>query len=128
MATIWDADVLIWAASQIVEAENHGLTTSRFFRFTPYQLLRAVGRETGNWQYQLLKAALARLQSDRHRHHDRQRCALEAPAIFLGQRMGRDDDERRPRRRAWSSSCPNGSTTVWSTARSCWRSIPRISG
>ena len=63
MATIWDADVLIWAASQIVRAENLGLATSRFFRFTPYQLLRGVGRPTGNQQYRLLKAALARLQS-----------------------------------------------------------------
>ncbi|MBB1092131.1 replication initiator protein A [Rhodopseudomonas palustris] len=63
MATIWDADVLIWAASQIVRAENLGLATSRFFRFTPYQLLRGVGRPTGNHQYVLLKAALARLQS-----------------------------------------------------------------
>src|SRR6266516_709697 len=63
MATIWDADVLIWAASQIVRAENLGLVTSRFFRFTPYQLLRGVGRPTGNQQYLLLKAALARLQS-----------------------------------------------------------------
>ncbi len=63
MATIWDADVLIWAASQIVAAENNGLRTSRFFRFTPYHLLRAIGRSTGNQQYVLLKAALARLQS-----------------------------------------------------------------
>jgi plasmid replication initiation protein len=63
MATIWDADVLIWAASQIVRAENLGLATSRFFRFTPYQLLRGVGRPTGKQQYLLLKAALARLQS-----------------------------------------------------------------
>lgn len=63
MATIWDADVLIWAASQIVEAQNHGLVTSRFFRFMPYQLLRGVGRPTGNQQYRLLKAALTRLQS-----------------------------------------------------------------
>src|SRR5213592_3543688 len=29
MATIWDADVLIWAASQIVEARDAGLKTSR---------------------------------------------------------------------------------------------------
>ena len=63
MATIWDADVLIWAASQIVAAENNGLTTSRFVRFTPYHLLRAIGRPTGNHQYRLLKAALARPQS-----------------------------------------------------------------
>lgn len=63
MATIWDADVLIWAASQIVEAENQGLTTSRFLRFTPYQLLKAVGRATGARDYKLLKGALTRLQS-----------------------------------------------------------------
>ncbi|RWL93212.1 MAG: replication protein A [Mesorhizobium sp.] len=63
MATIWDADVLIWAASQIVEAENLGLRTSRFLRFTPYQLLTAVGRQTGAREYKLLKGALTRLQS-----------------------------------------------------------------
>lgn len=63
MATIWDADVLIWAASQIVEAENLGLRTSRFLRFTPYQLLIAVGRQTGAREYRLLKGALARLQA-----------------------------------------------------------------
>ena len=63
MATIWDADVLIWAASQIVAAENSGLTTSRFFRFTPYQLLMAIGRATGAREYRLLKNALIRLQS-----------------------------------------------------------------
>jgi len=63
MATIWDADVLIWAASQIVEAENHGLKTSRFLRFTPYQLLMAIGRGTGAREYRLLKGAFARLQS-----------------------------------------------------------------
>ncbi|RWO24845.1 MAG: replication protein A [Mesorhizobium sp.] len=75
MATIWDADVLIWAASQIVEAENFGLRTSRFLRFTPYQLLMAVGRQTGARDYKLLKGALTRLQSTvirttiRHNEH-----------------------------------------------------------
>ncbi|WP_080918444.1 replication initiator protein A [Manganibacter manganicus] len=63
MATIWDADILIWAASQIVEAENLGLRTSRFLRFTPYQLLTAIGRRTGASDYKLLKGALTRLQS-----------------------------------------------------------------
>src|SRR3954462_2640034 len=29
MATIWDADVLIWAASQIIQARDAGLKTSR---------------------------------------------------------------------------------------------------
>ncbi|KTQ96338.1 replication protein A [Aureimonas ureilytica] len=63
MATIWDADILIWAASQIVEAETLGLRTSRFLRFTPYQLLKAIGRATGASDYILLKNALSRLQS-----------------------------------------------------------------
>ena len=63
MATIWDADVLIWAASQIVAAENRGLKTSRLLRFTPYQLLTAIGRATGATEYRLLKGALSRLQS-----------------------------------------------------------------
>ncbi|RDD68667.1 replication protein A [Paracoccus versutus] len=63
MATIWDADILIWAASQIVEAENAGLQTSRFLRFTPYQLLTAIGRNTGARNYQLLRGSMARLQS-----------------------------------------------------------------
>ena len=63
MATIWDADVLIWAASQIVDAENWGVKTSRLLRFTPYQLLTGVGRATGATEYRLLKASLRRLQS-----------------------------------------------------------------
>jgi plasmid replication initiation protein len=63
MATIWDADILIWAASQIVDAADHGLATSRFFRFTPYQLLTAIGRGSGQSSYGRLKATLQRLQS-----------------------------------------------------------------
>lgn len=63
MATIWDADILIWAASQILAAQDRGLVTSRFFRFTPYQLLSAIGRTTGARSYFLIKAALTRLQS-----------------------------------------------------------------
>jgi plasmid replication initiation protein len=85
MATIWDADVLIWAASQIVAAENNGLTTSRFFRFTPYHLLRAIGRPTGNRQYVLAEGRARAPAIDRHRHHDPQRPALASPAIFLGE-------------------------------------------
>jgi plasmid replication initiation protein len=63
MATIWDADVLIWAASQILAAQDRGLPTSRFFRFTPYQLLSGIGRATGARNYFLIKGALTRLQS-----------------------------------------------------------------
>jgi len=63
MATIWDADILIWAASQIIEARDAGLRTSRLMAATPYEILRFIGRGTGARDYQRLKAALDRLQS-----------------------------------------------------------------
>lgn len=46
IATIWDADILIWAASQLVEARDAGIPTSRLMRATPYQILRFIGRGT----------------------------------------------------------------------------------
>ncbi|HEY9214228.1 MAG TPA: replication initiator protein A [Ancylobacter sp.] len=63
MATIWDADILIWAASQIVEARDAGLRTSRLMAATPCEILTFVGRGTSLRDYQRLKAALDRLQS-----------------------------------------------------------------
>ncbi|GAB2468699.1 hypothetical protein GCM10027082_20270 [Comamonas humi] len=63
IATIWDADILIWAASQIVEARDAGLRPSRLMQATPYEILRFIGRGTGLRNYQRLKAALDRLQS-----------------------------------------------------------------
>ena len=63
MATIWDADVLIWAASQIVEARDAGLRTSRLMAATPREILTFTGRGTGARDYHRLKAALDRLQS-----------------------------------------------------------------
>jgi len=63
MATIWDADVLIWAASQIVEARDAGLRPSRLMAATPYEILTFIGRGVGARDYQRLKAALDRLQS-----------------------------------------------------------------
>src|SRR4029434_8998966 len=46
MATIWDADVLIWAASQIVEARDAGLKTSRLLAAPPYEILTLLSRGT----------------------------------------------------------------------------------
>lgn len=63
MATIWDADVLIWAASQLVEARDRGLPTSRLMMVTPYEILTFACRGTSVRAYQRLKAALDRLQS-----------------------------------------------------------------
>ncbi|KFL45011.1 plasmid replication initiator protein [Sphingobium sp. ba1] len=63
MATIWDADILIWAASQIVEARDRGRPTSRLMTTKPHELLSFIGRGTGGDHYDRLKAALDRLQS-----------------------------------------------------------------
>jgi len=53
MATIWDADVLIWAREPDCPGRESGPCTSRLFRLTPYQLLRGIGRPTANQQYLL---------------------------------------------------------------------------
>jgi plasmid replication initiation protein len=63
MATIWDADVLIWAASQIIEARGAGLRTSRLMAATPYEILTFIGRGTSARDYHRLKAALDQLQA-----------------------------------------------------------------
>ena len=63
IATIWDADILIWAASQITEALNRGMKTSRFFHLSAYDLLKFIRRGTSGTDYDRLKAALDRLQT-----------------------------------------------------------------
>lgn len=63
IATIWDADVLIWAASQIIEARDAGIATSRLLVATPYEILGFIGRGTSGREYMGLKAAFDRLQS-----------------------------------------------------------------
>lgn len=63
MATIWDADVLIWIASQIVEARDAGRPTSRLIGARPHEIMRFTRRSTGKMGYERLKAALDRLQS-----------------------------------------------------------------
>ncbi|NWK97361.1 RepA replication protein [Sphingobium lactosutens] len=63
MATIWDADVLIWAASQLIEARDAGRPTSRLMVTTPHEILAFTGRGAGKASYERLKAALDRLQS-----------------------------------------------------------------
>ncbi len=64
MATIWDADILIWAASVLCEMKKQGKNDiPRKLTFHPNMLLRTIGRETGGKEYRALKAALARLAS-----------------------------------------------------------------
>lgn len=64
MATIWDADVLIWAASILAEMKKrHVNDVPRTLHFHPIDLLQAISRRTGGNDYRLLREALARLQA-----------------------------------------------------------------
>jgi plasmid replication initiation protein len=61
IATIWDADILIWAATQITETLDRGLTPAKTIHFHPYNILKAIRRPTGGVNYKRLRAALRRL-------------------------------------------------------------------
>ena len=61
MATIFDADVLMWFISQIVEAKDRGEPPSPQIDFYPYDCLRGIRRDTGGRQYELLMKSLRRL-------------------------------------------------------------------
>jgi plasmid replication initiation protein len=64
MATIWDADVLIWASSTLNNMRNNGYNDlPRTLHFQAYDLLKTIGRDTGGRDYQLLRDALGRLQA-----------------------------------------------------------------
>ena len=48
MATIWDADILIWAASTLNNMKKTGRNDlPRTLNFQPYDLLKTIGRDTG---------------------------------------------------------------------------------
>jgi plasmid replication initiation protein len=64
MATIWDADILIWAASTLNNLRKQGKNDlPRTLHFQPYDLLKTIERPTGGHQYQLLRESLGRLQA-----------------------------------------------------------------
>ncbi|MBI1684274.1 replication initiator protein A [Caulobacter hibisci] len=64
MATIWDADILIWAASALNKLKAEGRNElPRALKVTAYDLLRSIQRDTGGKGYADLKAALDRLQT-----------------------------------------------------------------
>lgn len=62
MATIWDADILIYCASVLADMARRGLNDiPRKLHIMPYDLLRAIGRPTTGRAYELLGQALDRL-------------------------------------------------------------------
>jgi len=64
MATIWDADILIYCASVLADMARRGVNdVPRKLHLMPYDLLRAIGRPTTGRAYELLGQALDRLVS-----------------------------------------------------------------
>lgn len=64
IATIWDADIMIWASSALNRLKEQGVNDlPRTLKTTSYDLLRAIKRDTGGKSYQELNAALQRLES-----------------------------------------------------------------
>jgi plasmid replication initiation protein len=64
IATIWDADILIWATSRLNQMRERGENDlPRTLHTTPYELLKAIRRDTGGKGYQELQAALQRLEA-----------------------------------------------------------------
>lgn len=63
MATIWDADIMIWCISKIVAEKERGKNMeSPKIHTTPYELLRGIARKTGGNDYRLLLDAMNRLK------------------------------------------------------------------
>ena len=64
MATIWDADILIYCASMLSDMKRRGVNdVPRTLKIMPYDLLRAIDRPTTGRAYELLGQALDRLVS-----------------------------------------------------------------
>lgn len=62
MATIWDADILIYCASALADMARRGVNDiPRKLHLMPYDLLRAIGRPTTGRAYELLGQSLDRL-------------------------------------------------------------------
>ena len=64
IATIWDADILIWATSKLNQMREDGINDiPRTLHTTSYDLLKSIRRDTGGKGYKELQAALQRLEA-----------------------------------------------------------------
>ncbi|MGH6794679.1 MAG: replication initiator protein A [Methylocella sp.] len=62
LASIWDWDLIIFAASHLNEAIEAGLKPSPRVRFVPYDCLKQIGRGTSGRHYQELAQSMRRLR------------------------------------------------------------------
>lgn len=84
MATIWDADILIYCASLLADMARRGVNdVPRTLHLMPYDLLRAIGRPTTGRAYELLGQALDRLVSTTIKTNIRAESRREATFSWL---------------------------------------------
>ena len=91
MATIWDADILIWCISRIVAQRDAGKNDLRpIIHTTPYELLKGIARGTSGQDYVELLRAIKRLRTTESRdQHPRRQAALHGLPLPWGHRGGR---------------------------------------
>lgn len=63
IANIWDADVLLWCASELIAARERGRETCTRVSLQPYALMKATGRDTGGGSYEQLLGEMHRKSS-----------------------------------------------------------------
>jgi plasmid replication initiation protein len=97
MATIWDADILIYCASVLADMVRRGVNdVPRKLTIMPYDLLRAIGRPTTGRAYELLGQASIAWSRPRSRPTSAPRTGVKPPS--RGSMAGRN----------WSTSAPSG--------------------
>ena len=96
MATIWDADILIWAATQVTEALDRGKEVSPMIRFHPHAMLKGIRRQTGGAQYERLLEALKRLHSTSVTTNIRQRGTKARAFHWIEEYTSAEDEQGRP--------------------------------
>ncbi|MBV9994953.1 MAG: replication initiator protein A [Caulobacteraceae bacterium] len=107
MATIWDADVLIYCASVLNDMkERRANEIPRVLRVMPYDILRSIGRPVSGRSYALLGAALDRLQSTTIKTNIRAEHRREATFSWLDS-WSQIVDERTERSRGVSLALSN---------------------
>jgi plasmid replication initiation protein len=107
MATIWDADILIYCASVLNDMkERRANEIPRVLKVMPYDILRSIGRPVSGRSYALLGAALDRLQSTTIKTNIRADQRREATFSWLDS-WSQIVDERTERSRGVSMALSN---------------------
>lgn len=99
IASIWDADIIIYCISRIVAARDRGDNDAGPSIFvTPYELLKGIARETGGKNYSELMAAVRRLKTTTIETNIRSGKNRTAMFNWLAEIEGEGRDQQDPER------------------------------